>query len=231
MHSAERTPRDGLIRAALVALVTAAVACAIAYALRPEVAGTWTMWLGLCAPYGVLGALAIVRLHGAGLLRERLRLRGGDPTLGILLGVLLLAAAYPLCNVLAPAGSPRRAWLFQVFVVSGSAQETKFTLLLVLLVLLEELVWRGLVQHELGELVGPRAAPVTAAALYAFAHVPSLFSLADPAAGMNPLLVVAAFALGLPCGYLVLGRGTLAAAAFCHGVFSYFGATSFKYFI
>jgi CAAX protease family protein len=216
---------------AWVALVTAVVAAAIAYSLRPEVAGTWAMWLGLCLPYGALGVVALLRLRAAGLLRERLRLRGGDPTLGILLGVVLLAGAWPVCNVLAPAGSPRRAWLFQVFVVSGSAQETTFTLLLVLLVLLEELVWRGLVQHELAQKLGPRSAPLAAAALYALAHLPSLFTLKDPVAGINPLLMVAAFALGLPCGYLVQRRGTLAAAIFCHGVFSYFGATSFKYFL
>lgn len=214
-----------------VGLVVAAVAAATAYALRSEVSGTWAMWLGLCLPYAALGVLAVLRLRAAGVLRERLRLRGGDPTLGILSGVVLLAGAWVVCNVLAPHGSPRRAWLFQVFVVSGSAQETTFTLLLVLLVFLEELVWRGLVLHELEQKVGQRAAPAAAALLYALAHLPSLFTLSDPVAGNNPLLVVAAFALGLPCGYLVQRRGTLVAAFFCHGVFSYFGATSFKYFM
>jgi membrane protease YdiL (CAAX protease family) len=214
-----------------VGLVVAAVAAATAYALRSEVSGTWAMWLGLCLPYAALGVLAVLRLRAQGVLRERLRLRGGDPTLGILSGIVLLAGAWVVCNALAPPGSPRRAWLFQVFVVSGSAQETTFTVLLVLLVFLEELVWRGLVMHELEQKLGQRAAPAAAAALYALAHVPSVFTLSDPVAGNNPLLVVAAFALGLPCGYLVQRRGTLVAAFFCHGVFSYFGATSFKYFM
>ncbi|MET0412244.1 MAG: CPBP family glutamic-type intramembrane protease [Polyangiaceae bacterium] len=224
--------RDGGALSVLwIGLVVAAVAGATAYALRQDVAGTWAMWLGLCVPYGALGVLAVLRLRAAGVLRERLRLRGGDPTLGILAGVVLLAGAWLVCNVLAPHGSPRRAWLFQVFIVSGSAQETTFTLLLVLLVFLEELVWRGLVLHELEQRLSRRAAPAAAAALYALAHLPSMFTLADPVAGINPLLVVAAFALGLPCGYLVQRRGTLVAAFFCHGVFSYFGATSFKYFM
>jgi CAAX protease family protein len=221
----------GVVSVAWVVLVSAAVAAAIAFSLRPEVAGTWQMWLGLCLPYGVLSVVALVRLRSVGLLRERLRLRGGDPTLGIVSGIVLLAAAWPVCNALAPAGSPRRAWLFQVFVVSGSAQETTFTVLLVLLVLFEELVWRGLVLHELEQKLGPRAAPIAAAALYALAHLPSAFTLRDPVAGVNPLLMVAAFALGLPCAYLVQRRKTLVAAIFCHGVFSYFGATSFRYFI
>lgn len=215
----------------LIGLVVAAVAGATTYALRQEVAGTWAMWLGLCVPYTVLGGVAVLRLRAAGVLRERLRLRGGDPTLGIMAGVVLLAGAWVVCNVLAPQGSPRRAWLFQVFIVSGSAQETTFTLLLVALVFLEELVWRGLVLYELEQRLGRRAAPASAALLYALAHVPSMFTLADPLAGINPLLVVAAFALGLPCGYLVQIRGSLVAAIFCHAVFSYFGATSFRYFM
>lgn len=214
-----------------IGLVIVVVAGATAYALRPDVAGTWAMWLGLCLPYAALAVVAVLRLRAAGVLRERLRLRGGDPTLGILTGVVLLAGAWVVCNALAPHGSPRRAWLFQVFVVSGSAKETTFTLLLVLLVLLEELVWRGLVLYELEQKMGRRSAPALAAALYALAHLPSLFTLADPVAGNNPLLMVAAFALGLPCGYLVQARGTLVAAFFCHAVFSYFGATSFKYFM
>jgi uncharacterized protein len=216
---------------AWVAIVLGVVAAAIAFALRPEVAGTWTMWLGLLVPYAALSLLAFMRPASGELLRSRLRFVGGDPTFGILLGLAVLAGAWAVSNAVAPAGTPRRAWLFQVFLVAGDMQTVAAKLVLIVLVALEEIVWRGWILAELEPKLGTRYAWLGSAALYGLAHVPSVFTLSDPVAGPNPLLPIAAFCLALPCGALVARTGRLTAAMFCHGVFSYFGATSFRYFM
>jgi membrane protease YdiL (CAAX protease family) len=120
--------------------------------------------------------------------------------------------------------------LFQIFLVAGDMEGVVSKLVLIALVVLEELVWRGWVPTELEPKLGARYAWLGSAALYGLAHVPAVFTLSDPAAGLNPLLPIAAFCLALPCGALVTRTRRLTAAMFCHGVFSYFGATSFRYF-
>jgi membrane protease YdiL (CAAX protease family) len=216
---------------AWVVLVVGVVAAATAFSLRPEVAATWTMWLGLLVPYAALSLLAFMRPASGDILRERMRFRGGDPSLGILLGLLVLAAAWPVSNALAPAGTAQRAWLFQVFLIAGDLKTVPAKLALIAIVVLEEIVWRGWVLAELEPKLGVRYAWLGSAALYALVHVPSVFTLSDASAGPNPLLPIAAFCLALPCGALAARTGRLIPGMFCHIVFSYFGATSFQYFM
>ena len=64
------------------------------------------------------------------------------------------------------------------------------------------------------------------ALLYALAHVPTLFTLADPSAGKNPLLVLAALGGGLCWSFLVERTGRLLPSLLAHAVFSYFAARS-----
>ncbi len=65
--------------------------------------------------------------------------------------------------------------------------------LVFLIAALEEIVWRGLVLRALEGPLDKVAAWLLSSALFAAAHAPTLFLLADPVAGPNPLLVAAGF--------------------------------------
>ncbi len=212
-------------------LVVAVVTAAVSYALRSSHAGSWEMWAGIGVPYVVLAVLAFVRLQRKQLIRPLLRFRPGDPSLGIVLGVVLLGAAWLFTKALLPAGAVERAWLFRVFLLAGDPPHVGVTLTLLSLVCCEELVWRGWVQSELRERIGARRAWMAAAGLYALAHLPTLVTLQDPAAGKNPLVFLAALGGGLCWGFLAERTGRLMPGLFAHAVFSYLATQSFWLFV
>ena len=212
-------------------LVVAVVTTAVSYALRSSEAGRWGMWLGIGLPYFALAVLALVRLRRKQLVKSLLSFRPGDPSLGILLGVVLLGAAWLFTRVLLPAGAVERAWLFRVFLLVGDPPHVGVTLTLVAVVCCEELVWRGWVQSELREKIGARRAWVAGAGLYAVAHLPTLLTLQDPAAGKNPLVFLAALGGGLCWGFLAERTGRLMPGLFAHAVFSYLATQSFWLFV
>lgn len=211
--------------------VVGVVAAAVGYAFRLALAGTWSMWLAVGVPYLVLAGIALLRLRRRELLASLLRFHRGDPTLGIAVGFGLLCGAWLVSKVLIPAGAPERAWLLRVFLVPGDVAGWDKGLILIAIVCAEELVWRGWVQSELRQRLGPRRAWVAAALLYAAAHLPTLVTLGDPEGGSNPLLVIAALGCGLCFGFLAERTGRLLPGVFAHGVFSYFAATSLRLFI
>ena len=94
-------------------------------------------------------------------------------------------------------------------------------LAIVVLAVAEEIVWRGLVTSLLAELVGTQRAWVYAAVLYALAQVPTLWALADPVAGLNPVLPVAALASGLVWGFMARRFGRLLPGIFSHVLFDW----------
>lgn len=221
---------DGIgVGSGWIALVVIVVGAAASYAFRvpPGSSG----WLVMGLAYALLAVLALVRLRRTGRLTGVFGFRRGDPTLGIVLGLSQLAAAWAVAKVLLPPESPQRAWLMRVFLVIGDSSEVTLSLLLLLLVLCEEIVWRGLVQGELRELLGPRRGWIVAALLYGAAHLATLVTLRDPAAGYNPLLVLAALGCGLCWGFLTEKTGRLLPGLFAHGVFTYFAAQSFWLFV
>jgi hypothetical protein len=61
--------------------------------------------------------------------------------------------------------------------------------------------------------------------LYALAHVPTVFTLADPIVGPNPLLAVAALGAGLVWSFAAAQFGRLPPVIVSHAVFSYFAIT------
>lgn len=212
-------------------LVVVTVAVAVAYALRLPKESEVTLWAGIGIPYAVLALVAIVRLHRKRQLASLFQFRRGDPTLGILIGFVLLGISWLASKVLAPAGATQRAWLLRVFLLVADSPEATVSLMLVLLVTCEELVWRGWVQTELRERLGARRAWIACAGLYAAAHLPTLVTLEDPAAGTNPLVVLAALGAGLCFSFLAERSGRLSPGIFAHGVFSYFAAQSFWLFV
>jgi membrane protease YdiL (CAAX protease family) len=213
------------------AIAVAVVALASSYAFRLSLAGHWQMWTALLAAYLPLTAVALVRLSRAERLRPLLGLKRGDPSLGILIGLAMLFAAWLVAKNLLPPDRAERAWLLSIFLLPGELSGAGATLALLALVCCEELVWRGWIQGELREALGLRRGWIVAAVAYSAAHLPTLLTLEDPAAGKNPLVVVAALGCGLCFGFLAERTGRLLPGALAHAVFSYFAATSFWLFI
>lgn len=206
--------------------VTVIVAVAMTVAMRESVAGSSTMWLGLGIPYLVLAALSLRRLAVDGTLGTVMRPRGGDATIGILLGGALFGAAWAGKHLLFGATSPKMAWLFRVALQLDVAHASpRLFAGLAVVAVLEELVWRGLVQRSLEDDLGGRRAWPLAAVLYAVAHVPTAFTLADPTAGKNPVIVLAALGCGFVWSFGASLLGRLPPIMISHAVFTYFAAT------
>ncbi len=217
----------------LVALVVALSAAAVAFAVRPVHAGTWVMWVGLAVPYALLAALALYKMWDEGTLVDRLTPKWGDLSVGAVTALLLLLASFGARVALAPGGTPRNAWLLRIYIQVGASDALQRsaleTVALLGIPLLGELVWRGLVLDQLTDKLGARRAAPLAALLYAVAAAPTLLTLADPVAGPNPLLVIAAIGCGLVWSYTVSIMGRLPPAIFSHMAFVYFSAVQFRW--
>ncbi len=208
-----------------LAVCTVAVGLTVGFALRPALSDHWAMWAALLGCYAPLAIWSVVDLKQRELLGRRLRPRGGDLSVGILLGLLLATAGVVAQRALAPAGSPSYAWLFTIYAQVGNIQGDPLALsLLTLIVIGEELVWRGLVLESVRERLGQRWAAPLASLAYAVAHVASVWTLADGVAGPNPLLVLAALGCGLVWSFATLALGRLWPVIAAHLVFSYFMA-------
>jgi membrane protease YdiL (CAAX protease family) len=181
----------------------------------------------------LLAALAIQGFVRDGTLSERLMPKWGDLSRGALPGIGLLVASWAARAVLVPTGTARQAWLLHLYLVLGDPellQHSVFlTSALIVIVLAEELVWRGMVLDELTAAYGNRRAWVLATLLYALAALPTVYSLRDPLAGPNPLLVIAAFGCGLIWTFLAGRTGRLWPSAMSHLVFTYFSAVQFRW--
>jgi membrane protease YdiL (CAAX protease family) len=212
-----------------VALITAAMA----FAFRLDLAGSPTFWAALGLPYLGLAGLALRKLRSEGALAEVLAPRWGDFSLGFLTAAVLLFASFGARAVLAPAGSTRLAWLFRIYAQIGDADAMQrsalYTGALLLIVVCEELVWRSMVLDELTQRFGSRRAWPLAALSYGVTALPTLFTLRDPVAGYNPLLVTAAFGCGLVWSFLAAIKGRLVPVVIAHGVFTYFSLMQFRW--
>jgi len=211
---------------AWIGVVVAVLTGAIAYAFRPGLAGSPTMWIAIGAPYLLLTGLGLVQLARRQRLTTLLGYRRGDPSIGILVGLVLLAAAWLFARQWLPAGASARAWLFSVFLLAGDPAWVPGGLLLFAIAICEEVVWRGWLQLELRDLLGPRRGWIACALLYAAVHTPTLFTLQDATAGKNPLLLIAALGGGLCWSFLVERTERLLPGLIAHGVFTYFATHS-----
>ncbi len=204
----------------------------VALAMRPSSSSQLAMWLTVGIPNACMAAIAVVRLQRRGVLAERLTPRWGDPSLGAVTGLLLLALSWAGRAHLMPAGSVQQAWIAQLFWRLGDPTKLQQSLLMTGLILLvpvcEELVWRGLVLEELTEKLGQRRAWPVSAVLYGVAALPTAYMLAVPGLGLNPLLVLAALGCGLVWGFMVNRTQRLPAAILSHMVFTYFSTTQFR---
>jgi membrane protease YdiL (CAAX protease family) len=215
-----------------VAVVVVATTAAIGFALRPELAGSKAMYLVIAAAYAVLAGWALYEMWDDGTLLDRLSPRWGDLSMGVLVAGFLFAGSWVGRSLLASSGTPGQAWLFHIYLQLGDAAQIERSLVItaVLLVvpILEEIVWRGMVLGHLTNQFGQRRAWPLAALLYAVSVVPSVFTLADPVAGKNPLLFVAALGCGIFWSFLASVTNRLPPVIISHIAFTYFSVTQFR---
>jgi uncharacterized protein len=216
-----------------VVLAFVVVLATYAATFRLELAGTPAFFWAFGIPHVLLAALAVHGFVQRGTLKERLSPQWGDLSRGALPAILLLMASWAVRSALAPTGTPEQAWLLRIYLVLGDPETLQhsvfLTLGLAVIVIAEELVWRGMVLDELTERYGARRGWVIAAVLYALAALPTVYSLRDPLAGPNPLLVIAALGCGLVWTFLAGRFGRLWPCFVSHFVFTYFSAVQFRW--
>lgn len=205
-------------------IVVLVVGAASYFGFSPARAGSPSLYLVIGLPNLLLAAFALARAKRDGVLKEWFGVRGGDFSLGFLTAAVLFAATWAFTRAFLPTGSPREAWLALVYAQTGDPQKLRAHVALVVVGLVgmaicEEIVWRGLVVSLLEEKVGSRRAWLYAPVLYALAHVPASFALADPKAGPNPLLPLAALGCGLVWSFLARKLGRLTPGIFSHALF------------
>jgi membrane protease YdiL (CAAX protease family) len=209
----------------IAALVFVVAAAAMGIATREGLSGTSFVFLVPGVPYAIFTIVAVLRMRKEGTIADNLRPRSGDLTFGAIVTVMLLLGAVAGRSFLAPHGSAREGWLIRVYQQVGDPEALQrhmvgVSLAVVLVAVLEEISWRGLVFPSLEERLGTRTAWPVTAALYAAAHVPTMFTLRDPFAGPNPLVVIAALGCGLVWGLIVARTGRLPVAMISHALFT-----------
>ncbi|MFO0612441.1 MAG: type II CAAX endopeptidase family protein [Polyangiaceae bacterium] len=203
--------------------LTALVSVAFHFALTTEMRARNAPFAALGAIYAMFAILAVLRFKNARNLRQ-LRPKGGDVTLATIVAGLLWGLGYASSKLVMGAGTPREGWLVNVYLLLGNPAEPSHHTASIALFFIggaEEIAWRGLVLDSLEGRLGPLRASVVTAALWAVAHVPTLYRLGDPLCGYNPLLVAGAFGCGLVWAYLRYRTGRLAPAVISHAIFSW----------
>lgn len=205
---------------------------AVGAAFRPELAGSMTFWWLLFVPHAAIGAYAGYALHRAGRLGPLLRPRFGDLTLGALVGVILLVASWAGRETLAEAGTPRQAWLFNIYLQVGDPRDVEeswlITSLVLAIVVAEDVIWRGWALERATTVFGERRGWPITTVLYAVTMVPTVFTLAAPTAGPNPLLCTAALFCGLVWTFMAHLTGRLPPVIMSHAIFTYFSIVQFR---
>jgi membrane protease YdiL (CAAX protease family) len=204
--------------------VTLATGVVMTFAFDPRRAGTPAMLIAIGLFYALVGAFALRRLDQRGELRSRFRPASGDFALGAIVAGALYGIAHLVDQTVATHGSIREAWIMRVYLQVGDPNTSSHVFVggaVFVVAALEELVWRGLVMRTLEAVYGARRALVVTSLLFATAHLPTLYLLGDPAAGPNPLIVLAALGCGTVWGLVYLRTSRLVPALFAHALFSW----------
>lgn len=212
------------------ATILIGVASAFAFSDRFAAKGA-VLWI-LLGANGLLALIAVWRMWRDGTLLDLFRWRSGDVALGTITAVLLGAGVILGRQFVVPHGAPPEAWLIRLYLqlgpVPSGVDRLPFALGIVSVAVLEEIAWRGMVQQILEEWLGVRRAWIFAAVLYALAHLPSMWALAMPSVGKNPLLIMAALYCGAVWGFLVARKQRLPPALISHALFTYAMAAEFR---
>lgn len=196
--------------------------------------GLWWLHLG---GYAAAAALTLWLFHDDGELRAAVSPRSGDMSLGFGVAALLyLPTFFFVTEALAPSiamrvCTPRGAWVglaephgaralleqlrdgvCVAWSKGAAARGPLRGVLVVAIAALEEIAWRGGVQHRLAERLGSTRGWLVASALYALAHL----------ATGSVALALLALPAGLAWGLLFRLRGTLVPSVISHALFSFF---------
>lgn len=209
----------------IVGVVTLVVAGVVGYASTTGMMGSPLMvWL-LVGTYAVFGGLAIARMWRDGTLLDLFRWRSGDIALGFVSALLLAAGVYAGRRLFVPPGSPGDFLVIRIYAQLGELPKARdayvlATAAVVLVALLEELTWRGLVQQVLEERFGHRNGWLSATVLYGLAHAPTVYFFSMPGVGLNPLIVMTSLGCGLVWGFWVGRLQRLAPSLVSHVLFT-----------
>jgi membrane protease YdiL (CAAX protease family) len=215
-----------------VAVVTVVVGVALHLAFQLERAGMTSFWLLAVLPTTAIAIFAGVRAWMDEELVLWLRPVWGDFSRGVLGALVLFATAYAFARVC--AGTPRESWLARIYLQFGDPKALREHALpfaggVLVAAVAEEMVWRGLVTTWLAEKIGSRWAWAWAAVPYAAAHIPTMWALRDPEAGLNPLLPLAALGGGLVWGGITRWcGGRLVPAILAHALFDWLVVMTFR---
>jgi membrane protease YdiL (CAAX protease family) len=186
-----------------------AAACCLVWTGSAVLSRLVGVWLAVGGVALFLGVLSPLIGHS---IRPRLKLRLPALGFGIGAGAAMTAVTYllfPLVRHLVPEVVTQSAALYNTF---GQAAGWRAVLFLPLVVVGEELVWRGVVQEALTRRFGPVRGTLLAVAVYGLAVVPV----------GSPLLVAIALSCGLFWSVLRAWTGSLIAALACHLVWNSF---------
>jgi membrane protease YdiL (CAAX protease family) len=222
-----------MARALAAVGIAAFLSAFLFFGFARERAGAVGMWTVIGAGYVVVAGLVLVASSRRARLRAYFAVRGGDVAFGALAGVTGFGCAYGFSRWVTAPGSPREAWLARAYEQLGDVGMLRtrvgiFAAAVVAMSVLEEVVWRGLVVDLLSPRFGRRGAFVSSTLLYAMAHVPTAFALADAKVGPNPLLVVASLGAGASWAFLAYCRKTLVAGIVAHALFDWLLLAMFR---
>ena len=203
--------------------IVVVIAVASHQAFQPERAGTPSFFLWIGVPTLALAIVGCLRARREGVLRDWFRPRTGDFSRGFLGAVILFGGSFAVSKALK---LPHVMWIARLYEQIGDAAElrqhvTAVIVTIIVIAAAEEVVWRGLVTSLLEEKIGSRRAWVWSAVLYAVAHVPTIWALADPNAGPNPLVPMAALAAGLVWGFMARRFQRLFPGIVSHALFDW----------
>lgn len=212
------------------ALVSAMVGTWVA--LLGSAAGTLWVWAGFAVFQVPCAVVCVRRLVRDGELGDKLVPRWGDMTAGGLSGAVLLAMVWFAQARLAPSGSMQNRWLIRVFEHTGELawlERIWWAVLLAVVVVsvLQELVWRGLVLPTIEAKVGTRRAWPIAGLLYGCGFVPSLWLLRTEA-GLNPLVVAIGILGGFVWSFMAARSSRLVPSILSHVIFVWFFVVQFR---
>jgi membrane protease YdiL (CAAX protease family) len=207
----------------VAAAVTLSASGALAYAFVPLHGGTLKMYGTIAGAYVALliGTLLWMKKRDQ---LKRLIPKRGDVTIGALLAVGMYMLATVAHLALTDRGSPREPWMMRVYLQIGDpriATSVATGAAVLALASVEEVVWRGWVLGALREMTNANKAWLITSALYALAHVPTIYMLRDPDAGLNPLVFMAALGGGLLWGFLAVRLDRLGPSICAHALFSW----------
>lgn len=207
----------------IAAVATLLVGLATWVGFDPAQQGSPTLLVVFGAAYLMLGAVSVVRLRARDEL-SLLRPRSGDLSIGALVAFLLYGMAYAFHALVTAPGHTGEGWIVRVYLMLGDPfSDSRHLVAITVAVIgaLEELTWRGLVFPALESRMGTLRAALLSVVLFAAAHLPTLHRLADPVAGLNPLLVVAALGCGGAWTYLRWRVDRLVPVLISHSLFTW----------